>query len=81
MGKMTNMSSTESLGIALLISFCYGAQQQVLSLDYLSANTSLKKGVKIIIDDRKNLIRIYIKVMMGNNVSDAFHLFPLNRRI
>ena len=43
MGKMTNMSSMKSLGIALLISFCYGAQQQVLSLDYLSANTSLKK--------------------------------------
>ena len=43
MGKMTNMFQYQSLGIALLISFCYGAQQQVLSLDYLSANTSLKK--------------------------------------
>jgi hypothetical protein len=42
-GKNDKYVKYHSLGIALLISFCYGAQQQVLSLDYLSANTSLKK--------------------------------------
>ena len=49
--------------------------------DFLEKPNSIFQGIEIIIDDSKNLISINIKVMMGYNVSHAFHLFPFNGRI